>query len=531
MYLVAASHCRGGPGDQRFSDVAGRTAATSPNAAAVRISVVVGKLLGIWRPSCRHDNPIHLYGSTVTASLRDFLSTLDEHDLVDIVNEPVNRNFDMAAILSLCEQGPAIRFEHVEGSELGAVGNVVNTRERIALALGIPPAQIGTALLDSIARPIATRLRASGPCQEVVEQADLMSLPIPHFFEQETGPYITGGVILATDVVTGERNMSFARLKILDGKRAMLGVSPNHHLGKMSRRAAAAGLDLPIAVAIGTHPAIMLAACLYLAFGDDELECAGRLLGQPVDVVRAITSEILVPADAELILEGVVAPTEIVPEGLVSEFHGRYHDYGPGLVVAFDRVTRRRDALFQVILPGLHQEHLLLGAVPIAAGLCAQLQRIAANVTDVAVPDTGAGRTTAVVAVDHILPGQARQLMMACFSAVSLIKQVVIVDDEIDPWNVDAVEWARVFNARPERDFLIVPGTRTDRSDPLAQNFTIGKLGVDATQKSGERAEGWAFARVPVAALDRASGILARAGIEPRRSQLLRGIRYPDLAP
>lgn len=464
----------------------------------------------------------------MTATLRDYLLTLEGLHQLDIVTEPVDRKFDVAAALSLSEQGPAMRFDDVTGTDYKVVGNVVNTRERIGLALGVDESRIGDALLASVMRPIPTRLRDSGPCQEVVADADLHALPIPRFFQQETGAYITAGVILADDVITGQRNMSFARFKVIDERRAMLGVSPNHHLGKMAQRAAEAGRDLPIAVAIGTHPAIMLAACLYLGFGDDELECAGRLLGDSVDVVQAGGSGILVPADAEIILEGGVKPDQRTEEGLVSEFHGHYHDYGPGYIVEFARMTRRRDSLFQVILPGLHQEHLLLGAVSIAAGLRAQLQRIASNVVEVSVPDTGAGRTAAVVSVRNIKPGQARQLMMACFSAVTLIKQVVVVDHQIDPWNTDAVEWARLSHARPERDLLIVPGARTDRSDPLAQNLTVGKLGVDATQKPGERAEGWAFARVPADALERASNLLSGAGIVAQRSSLLRGIRYPD---
>ncbi len=463
----------------------------------------------------------------MTASLRNYLSLLESRDELNTIPEPVDLEFDVAAVLSLTDSGPAVKFDQPSGAELAVVGNVVNSRARIALALGVGEEAITDALLDSIARPIPTRTLPAGACQQVVEKADLGALPAPRFFAQETGAYITAGVVIATDVLTGERNMSFARFKLLDGQRAMLGVSPNHHLGKMAQRAAAAGQDLPIAVAIGVHPAIMLAGCLYLGFGDDELECAGRLLGEPVDVVRATASANLVPADAELVLEGVVKPEQRIAEGLVSEFHGRYHDYGEGYLVEFSTLTRRSDAMFQVVMPGLHQEHVLLGAVSIAASLRADLQRVTSNVVDVAVPDTGAGRTTAVVSVRDIQPGQARQIMMACFSAVSLIKQVVVVDDRIDVWNADAVEWARVFCARPERDYLIVPGARTDRSDPLEQNLTIGKLGVDATQKPGDRAVGWDFARVPDEAAERAAGLLARSGIEPSRSRLLEGIRYP----
>ena len=127
---------------------------------------------------------------------------------------------------------------------------------------------------------------------------------MPRFFEREGRAYITAGVILARDPSTGRGNASFARFAILDGRTAMVGIAPNHHLALFSRRAAEAGKTLEIAVVIGAHPAIQLAACLYLGVGDDELDCAGSLLGRPVDVVPAKTVDLMVPADAELVLEG-----------------------------------------------------------------------------------------------------------------------------------------------------------------------------------------------------------------------------------
>jgi len=460
----------------------------------------------------------------MSRDLRGYLAELEQSGELVSIGPEVDPRFELAAVLDLLEAGPAVRFEQVTGSPMKVVGNVVSSRARTASALGVAPEGISRVLLEAIAAPMAPRFVEAGACQSVVRPADLTALPVPSFFQQETGPYVTAGVIAVRDVVSGERNLSFARLKVLDATRAMLGVSPNHHLGKMAARAADAGRDLPIAVVLGTHPAIMLAACLYLGFGDDELECAGTLLGAPVDVVRARTSDILVPADAELVLEGVVRPGERIHEGLVSEFHGRYHDYGPGYLVEFSTITHRPDPLFQVILPGLHQEHILLGAVAIAAGLQVKLRELVPGVVEVAVPDTGAGRTSLVVSVRDIQPGQADQLMEVGLSLVSLIKQVVVVDAAVDPWNAEAVEWARLWHARPERDYRILRDRRTDRSDALARNLTISKLGIDATAKFRERTEGWAFASVPDQAASSARDVLRAAGIAPAQSRLLQGI-------
>lgn len=460
----------------------------------------------------------------MSQDLRDYLAGLERSGNLVAIRSEIDPRHELAAVLDLLEAGPAVHFDRVAGSSMPVVGNVVNSRARIADALGVPTEGIGAALLDAIARPIAPRLVSTGPCQAIDAAPDLTVLPVPWFFEEETGPYLTAGVIAVRDVVSGERNLSFARLKVLGPTRAMLGVSPNHHLGRMARRAAAADTDLPIAVILGTHPAIMLAACLYLGFGEDELECAGRLLGAAADVVRARTADILIPADAELVLEGVVRPDERIDEGLVSEFHGRYHNYGPGYGFELRAMTHRPDPLFQVIAPGLHQEHILLGAVAIAAGLQAKLREFVPNMVEVAVPDTGAGRTSLVVSVRDIEPGQADRLIEEGLSLVSLIKQVVVVDAAVDPWNTDAVEWARLWHARPERDYQILPDQPTDRSDPLARNHSIGKLGIDATAKRGDRAEGWTFAGVPKDAERRAREVLKAAGIPIARSALVQGI-------
>ena len=130
------------------------------------------------------------------------------------------------------------------------------------------------------------------------------TLPIPRFFEKEGGPYITAGAIVARDRLSGQTNLSIARLMPLGGNRAFVGIAPNHHLAVLARAAHARGEKLDIAVCIGNHPAVMLAACLYLGLGEDELPVAGALLGEPLEVVRCTQSDLLVPAHCECVLEG-----------------------------------------------------------------------------------------------------------------------------------------------------------------------------------------------------------------------------------
>jgi 2,5-furandicarboxylate decarboxylase 1 len=438
-------------------------------------------------------------------SIRPFLAALERDGALVRVTKSVDRQFELSAFLSAADAGPALIFEAVAGSPLRVAGNLLNGRARIAAALGIGVGDIVPRIHQAILEPVKPVKVASGRVQEVVTlEAPLAGLPVPRFFERESRPYITAGVILARDPLTGRGNASFARFAILDDRTAIVGIAPNHHLALFARRAAEAGKTLEIAVVIGAHPAIQLAACLYLGVGDDELERAGSLLGQPVDVVPAKTVDLMVPADAELILEGRIDANHPIEEGFVSEYHGMFEAYGPGFLTTFSALTRRSDAIYQAIEPGYHREHVYLGALPIAASLQSAIAAVVPNVRDVAVTEAGAGRTDIVVQLEAPRPGQARRAIFAAFAAVSLVKRVTVVDADIDPWDPVAVDWARVSRMKLERDLLLVPHAGTDRSEPMEEGGLVTKAGFDATAKASDRVEGIERALPPQAQRDAA---------------------------
>ncbi|MGD0846126.1 UbiD family decarboxylase [Bradyrhizobium sp.] len=444
-------------------------------------------------------------------SMRAFLSALEDAGQLVTISQPVKLDYEVAACLS--ESVLALRFTNIEGDarspKMQVVGNLLNSLPRFAMGMSGATDAIQTSLLAAIAKPLTHRVIATAPCQEeVIDNPSLDNeLPIPRFFEKEGGPYITAGAIIARDRISGDTNLSIARLMPLDGNRAFVGIAPNHHLAVLARAAHARDEKLDIAVCIGNHPAILMAACLYLGLGEDELPVAGALLGEPLDVVRCTQSDLLVPAHCELVLEGRLDAGEPFIEGPVSEFHGMYENYGAGIVATFTRLTRRHDAIFQVILPGYHPEHCLLGGVAIAAGLFRQVRSAVPSVKQVAVGIGGAGRLHAVVAIHACRPGEARKAMFAVWAAVNLVKQVIIVDDDIDPWDAVQVEWANATRAKPDRDFVIIPAVRADRSEPLEQGGTVTKLGIDATRKKDDRPD-WDLARPPEPALARARNIL-----------------------
>jgi UbiD family decarboxylase len=442
-------------------------------------------------------------------SLRGFLNQLERIGELRRIAEPVSLQYELSAMLAAADAGPALLFERVSGSTMPVVAGVLGSRARIGAGLGVEPARIQERMLQALASPLAPIEVDAPPCQQTaIDDPELERLPIPWFFEHETGPYITAGAIVARDGHDGPANLSIARLKPLGGTRAMAGIAPNHHLAALARRAAARGEMLPIAVTIGNCPAVLLASCLYLDLGVDELAHAGGLLGEPVEVARTAAG-LAVPAHCELVLEGRLDPGEKVYEGLVSEFHGMYEDYGEGWVVTFERLTARRDPIYQAIEPGRYREHVLLGGTAIAAGLAAELRRLVPAVREVAVPEGGAGRLAAVVSLqDGARPGSAQRAMFAAWASVSLIRTVTVVDADIDPWDPVEVEWARTCFARPDRDLLVAPGGAADRAEPLELRGTVAKLGIDATRKAADRAD-HRIAAPPPEALARARRRLA----------------------
>lgn len=428
-----------------------------------------------------------------------------------VVDDEIDLVYELSALLSLTHDMYAVRANHLTGHSMAAFGNILVNLDRVAMALGVARSDIQSSLLHAIKAPIAPVMVEDAAVQaRDFTDGVLARLPVPTFFAKETGPYITAGMIVAKDPTTGLGNASYARLKVLSPTEALIGIAPNHHLAIMARKAASIGQPLPFAVVLGVHPAIQLAACLYLGLGDDELHCAGALLGEPVRVAKCRNSDILVPAEAEIVLEGSIHADKPIPEGLVSEYHGMYEDYGNGVLATFERMTCRDDAMFQVIEPGYHAEHIYLGAVAIAASLRSQLAVSIHNVGEVAVTASGSGRNNVVVQIRNPRPGQARRAMAVCWGAVSIIKNVTIVDGDVDPWDLEAVEFAKSTRMRAERDILIVNDLPADRSEPQESGGMVAKVGYDATCRPDDRREGYDKALPPEASYARMRELLAR---------------------
>ena len=441
-------------------------------------------------------------------SLRQFLDRLEAAGALHRVTRRVDPAFEIGAILGLRDTGPAQLFENVDGPGLAVVGNILNSRERFALAFDIAPHELDDHCAGAVGTPVPPVTVDRGPVQdEIFEGApDLAALlPVPSWFERETAPYITAGVIVARDPETGRPNLSIARLRLEGGNRVMAGIAANHHLNVMAQKAEGRGKALEFAVAIGNHPAVLLASQMYVDLGRDELEIAGALQGEPVELVPCRTVGLAVPAEAEIVLEGVLHPDRTIEEGPVSEFPGFYVRYGPGIAGEIRCVTRRKDAIFQAILPGFASEHCLLGAVAIGATLRHELSRTIPAVRNVVVTDGGMGRLHAIVSMHRPRRGEGKRAILLAMGLVNLLKLVIAVDDDVDPHDWKQVEWSLGARFRGDEDLIVLPGVKADRCDPVHENLTVTKIGMVATTRPGDGEPGGRseFARPPSEVLAR----------------------------
>jgi len=424
-------------------------------------------------------------------ALRDYLSVLEDEGGLHRVRRSVDPHYEIAAVLMERMKAEAQLFEAVSGHTIPVVGNVFNSRERLARALGVDRKELHTFILDALRKPIAPVLLQQGPApvQEVVHDGPIdlgRLLPVPTWFERESGAYITAGVIVAKDPETGRRNVSIARLRLDGGGKVMAGIAKNHHLNILAEKASAMGRPLPIAVAIGNCAQVLLGSQMYLGLGEDEYDVVGGLLGEPLRLVRCRTVDLEVPAEAEIVLEGELRAEELVPEGPVSEFHGFYVDYGPGIGGTIRCVTHRRDPIFQAVLPAFTPEHCLLGGVAIEAVTCQALQRVIPSVRRVLVTDGGMGRLHAIISMHRPRAGEGKRAILLAMGQINLFKLVIVVEDDIDIEDPRSVEWSLAARFRGHEDLIVLPGVKADRCDPVHENLLVTKIGMVAATRPGD---------------------------------------------
>jgi len=322
----------------------------------------------------------------------------------------------------------------------------------------------------------------SGPVKEVVTRGpdvDLLALPQIVHHDRDAGPYVTAAISFARDPVTGTWNCAYNRLMVQGRDRSSIHLTLGKHLWEFYKIAEARGEPLPVAFAIGVHPAIALGALAIGSIDEDERAIMGALLGEPLELVKCETSDVLVPAHAELVLECEILPGKRTAEGPFGEFTGYSLGERQREVVKVRAVTRRRDAVFQDITVA-HLDHMLLSTIPMEANLYRAVRAMVPSVRAVRVP----APFTCYVSIEQRLTGQAKNAIMAVFGADLYMKRVVVVDHDVDVFDDRQVTWAVATRCQPDRDLTVITHARGSDLDPSSrEDGYTAKWGVDATAK------------------------------------------------
>jgi UbiD family decarboxylase len=373
-------------------------------------------------------------------------------------------------------------FEKVKGTRFPVLTNLHASRARLALAINAAPDQLLPSYLHAMDKPIPPRVVATGPVKEVVLEGghiNLQDLPQIVHHEGDAGVFLTAAVSFARDPTAEVWNCAYNRLMLKGRDTTSIHLTLGKHLWEFHRIAESRDEPLPVAFAIGVHPAIALGALAIGSVDEDERAIIGGLFGEPLELVRCETSGVLVPAHAEMVIEAEILPHQRTAEGPFGEFTGYSLGERQREVVKVKAITHRRDAIFQDITVA-HLDHLLLSTIPIEANLYRAVRAMVPTVKAVRVP----APFTCYVALEQRIPGQAKNAILAVLGADLYMKRVVVVDHDVDVFDDRQVNWAIATRCQPDRDITIVTHARGSDLDPSTkEDGYTAKWGVDATAK------------------------------------------------
>jgi UbiD family decarboxylase len=413
---------------------------------------------------------------------------LPEQDVLR-VSEPLPLDFIPTALVLELEKRqrfPVLYIERPEGYDMPVVANLFADRARIAHMAGVEPGKFNDAWLHTLDNLSPPEIISSGAVQEVTiggSEIDAGVLPISRHFEQDAGRYIGSGVLVCKDPDTGVRNLSFQRLQLKGPNRFGASLHSRGHIWEHLQRAEARGQNLEVAVVIGAHPAVYLAAAAKVAMEVDEYDIAGGLLGRPLDLVKCKTIDIEVPAEAEIVLEGEILADEHEDEGPYGEYTGYATSRSTRNLFVVKAITRRTEPIFLDIIPGYSTEHLLLGRSAKEAQVFHRLKEVVPNLKAINYPRSGT-HFHAYLSLHKTAEGQARHALMLLFGLDSYVKFAVAVDDDIDVFNEEQVLWAIATRFQADTDAFTVPKVFCNRLDPSSVDGMSAKLGIDATAPS-----------------------------------------------
>ena len=431
----------------------------------------------------------------MSQDLRSFVAAYERANAGEVVRiaEPVSIEHDVMAVVLEYERRrrwPVLLFEKVTGYDIPIVCNVVASRRALACALGVDERSLAGEYARRIMEHQKPVVVADPPFRRRVvtgDAVDLDALPIPYYFPGDAGRYLTAGLLVARDPDTGVETEGYHRFQVKGKQRMGVSLHSRRRMFEYQRRAEAKGRPLPCAVVLGVHPLVSMGSLAYPPADVGKFEVVGGLLGEPLEIAPCLTSDLHVPAAAEIVIEGEILPGVREPEGPFGEFTGYFSRRSTEHVFVAKAIATRERPWLQSIGSGRAGDHITTLGLIREAEIWNALSRAIPNVRGVHVPLSGASAFTAYVAITQGRPGEAKHVIPIVLGVDHYLKLVVVVDDDIDVFDESDVLWAVATRMQPDRDLLTISGSLGALLDPSADERGVtAKLGIDATRPFGQ---------------------------------------------
>ncbi len=420
--------------------------------------------------------------------MRDYVSELLRRGEMRVVEREVDPHHELAAVIKLsqAESDQPILFRRVKGTRFPVASNLYGSRQRLCEMVGARDGHFPRRWLELKGgmKPSASDFLRPVAAPNDLRDGKISELPQITYWERDAAPYFTAAIFLAKEPDTGVANLSFHRSMIVSDEELRIRLGTTHDLTRYQKKAEDRGQALPAALLIGTAPDIFLAAAASLPYETDELSAAAQIRGRPVDMRPCKTIDLTVPADTEIVIEGEILPSVRRPEGPFGEFLGYYVPQGDNHVFRVTHVSYREKAIFHGLLCGSPEDIVLLQEAT-AARVYEHLVRQVPGVKRVAIHSP---MQCTVVSIEQQYEGHARHAALAAVgSHMEYNKSVIVVDDDVDVYDMNDVWWAFITRGRADTRVTVIPDVPGFYRDPDRDHW--GRLLIDATKPRGREAE------------------------------------------
>ena len=430
------------------------------------------------------------------SDLRSYISQIKKINELKTVKTKVSTKFEIAGITAKVDGSHAVLFEKIKESDFRLISNLVGTRKRFGIAVGGHESNIHEKVITAIKKAKKPKIAPLGKFMEN-KSKNILSMPIVTHFEKESGPFITSSVVYSKNHETGKQNSSFHRMMPIDKTHLSIRMVEGGHTHRSFIDAKEHGEDLKIAITVGVHPAISIAGAYQAEWGKDEIDIANSLLDGKLTLAKLPFSGLNVPSGAEIVMEGKILQDKTHPEWMV-EMLQTYDHKRSQPVFEIENLFFRNNPIFHDVLSG-YSEHRLLMGMPIESKLNGELKKSFSQTKQVSLSDGGCNWLHAVVQIKKKNDSDPKKIIKKTFESHRSLKQVTIVDEDIDPNNAESIEYAMATRFQADKDLVILKNVRGSSLDPSSnqQKLQTAKMGIDATRSLSKRPEGFELAKIP----------------------------------